>query len=545
MGRRLTPRYNPWPRVLNSAIITHRKMTRQPFNPDLIRTPAQEPFPRLPTGPMTVSQVTTLVKRAIETNLPATLYVVGEMSNFKRHAGGHLYFTLKDSFSEISCVMWRSAAEKLKFAPADGMEVIATGGVEVFERAGRYQLYVRKLEPRGIGALELAFRQLCEKLAKEGLFDEVRKRPIPRFPRRIALVTSPTGAAIADMLRTIERRYPCVEVLLFPVRVQGEGAAREIAAAVRTLNASAASLGGIDLMIVGRGGGSLEDLWAFNEEVVARAIYASRIPIISAVGHEIDVTIADLVADVRAATPTAAAELAVPVLEEVVLHLDAHELGLRRCLRSRLDLLGARLDGVRHRSAIAEPLVWIRRREQLLDGLQGEIHRGATGRISFQRRRLDRFEPLLQRIAPHRLLRRRAIALRDREHRLRWSVAARLGSLERGLDQNERSLGASSPAYQLPRHGERVTRLAETLAAALRHRFALGQEQCRRQDDLLQAMSYKSVLGRGYSITRVKKARRVVRSVNEVTDDERLVTEVTDGQFESQVVNRRQMELFE
>ncbi|MDO8631193.1 MAG: exodeoxyribonuclease VII large subunit, partial [Phycisphaerales bacterium] len=311
-------------------------MKREPFNPDLIPRRADEHRAAL-AGPLTVSQLTSLIKRAIQDSLPATVHVVGEISNFKRHASGHLYLTLKDAGSELACVMWRADAAKLKFSPEDGLEVIATGGVEVFERAGRYQLYIRRLEPRGVGALELAFRQLCAKLEKEGLFDPRRKKPLPRFPRRIVLVTSPTGAAVADMIRTIERRFPCVHVLVYPVRVQGDGAAAEIASAVRSVNSNAERLGGVDLMIVGRGGGSLEDLWAFNEEIVARAIFASSVPIISAVGHEVDVTIADLAADVRAATPTAAAEIAVPVLDELLSGLGAQELRLVYGVRAKVE----------------------------------------------------------------------------------------------------------------------------------------------------------------------------------------------------------------
>ena len=204
-------------------------MARRPFDPNLIEVPSDEGALAAGRGQLTVSQVTALVKQALESALPRTIHVVGEISNFKRHSSGHLYLTLKDRFSELSCVMWRSAAERLKFSPTDGLEVIATGKIEVFERAGRYQLYIRKLEPRGVGALELAFRQLCEKLSREGLFDEGRKRPIPTYPERIALVTSPTGAALADMLRTIQRRYPCLHVLIHPVRVHGPGAAEEIA----------------------------------------------------------------------------------------------------------------------------------------------------------------------------------------------------------------------------------------------------------------------------------------------------------------------------
>ena len=252
--------------------------------------------------------------------------------------------------------------------------MVATGGIEVFERAGRYQLYVRKIEPRGVGALELAFRQLCEKLERQGLFDPTRKKPLPAYPRRIVIVTSPTGAAIADMIRTIERRYPCVNLLIYPVRVQGSGAAQEIARAVAQVNAHADALGGVDVMIVGRGGGSLEDLWAFNEEIVARALFASNIPVVSAVGHEVDITIADLVADVRAATPTAAAELVVPVLAEAVADIDRFDYRLRRGVASIVKLCRSQLTVLERRRVFREPLLFVRHREQ-----RGSTNRPRTG----------------------------------------------------------------------------------------------------------------------------------------------------------------------
>jgi exodeoxyribonuclease VII large subunit len=396
-----------------------------------------------------------------------------------------------------------------------------------------------------VGALELAFRQLCEKLAKEGLFDRERKRPLPRYPRRLAIVTSPTGAAIADMLRTIERRYPCVEVFLYPVRVQGAEAAGEIAAAIRGLNANRVALGGMDLMIVGRGGGSLEDLWAFNEEVVARAIFASRIPVISAVGHEVDVTIADLVADVRAATPTAAAEMAVPVLDELLADLAAHELRLLRAAGGRVQILSARLEGIGQRRSLREPMELVRRREQFLDERSARLVRLVVERLAGRRRRLDRLEPIVQRIAPHRLLRQRALSVRDFEHRLDRAMARRLADSERSVLRREEPMHQFSPANLVPRARERAERMAGLLSTSVRHRLTLYGEWLRRQDDLLQAMSYRSVLGRGFSITRAKKGRAVVRSTRELTDGQRLVTEVADGQFESQVVNLRQQELFE
>ena len=519
-------------------------MAREPFNPDLIRTPREERAASAP-GPITVSQLTAMVKRAIESALPPTVHVVGEISNFKRHSSGHLYFTLKDRASELSCVMWRSTAAKLKFSPEDGLEIIATGSVEVFERAGRYQLYVRKLEPRGVGALELAFRQLCEKLSQEGLFDERHKRTLPHYPQRIALVTSPTGAVVADMLRTIERRYPCVHLLLYPVRVQGPGAAAEIAKAIGRLNGNAERLGGIDLMIVGRGGGSLEDLWAFNEESVARAIHASRIPIISAVGHEVDVSVSDLVADVRAATPTAAAEIAVPVLDEILADLAAQESRLHRVATGITQLLAARLDGLRQRRAFHEPLVAVHRREQTVDELTNRMHRSLGDRLQNRRRRLDTLQQILQRIAPHTYLRRTAVRLRDVQHRLHWSVTRRLTEAERAMIGSTRRIDRCSPANTVGRLSEEVRRRAETLPALLCHRLSLLNECVRRQEEVLAALCYKSVLGRGFSITRQKKGRKVVRSVGQLADRDRIVTELADGEFESDVVNLNQLELFE
>ena len=496
-------------------------------------------------GPLTVSQVTGLVKRAIETALPATIHVVGEISNFKRHSSGHLYLTLKDRHSELSCVMWRSAAGKLPFTPADGMEVVATGTVEVFERAGRYQLYIRKLEPRGVGALELAFRQLCEKLDKEGLFDESRKRPLPPYPQRIALVTSPTGAAVGDMIRTINRRFPCVSVLVYPVRVQGDGAAGEIAHAIRKINANITALGGIDLMIVGRGGGSLEDLWAFNEEVVARAIFASRIPIISAVGHEVDVTVSDLAADVRAATPTAAAELAVPVLADLLEDITERAGRLFRTLRGMVDVHQVRVANFQSRGPFRDPLRLVHRREQVVDELAGRMHRAVVGRTQTGRAAVERLEPVVQRIAPHLFMMRRAVTLRDVQHRLQWVMTQRLAHLEATATDCTQRLQRSSPATALPRWVDRWKNAAKSLPAAIRGRLAIASRQVLSFEELLAAMSHKSVLGRGFAITRRRRGRKIVRSLGQLKDGERVVTELADGEFESEVVNLRQLELFE
>jgi exodeoxyribonuclease VII large subunit len=255
---------------------------------------------------LTVSEITRRVKQLLEGSF-AGIVVQGELSNFKIHTSGHMYFTLKDESAQIAGVMWRSRVGSLSFVPEDGMKVVVSGRITVYEPRGAYQIDATSMRPLGVGELQAAFEKLKQKLSAEGLFDASRKKPLPEFPQRIGIVTSETGAAFRDMIAVFRRRFPAVTLVLRPTRVQGVGSAQDIADAIAEFN----RFGGMDLLIVGRGGGSLEDLWAFNEEVVARAIAASSIPIVSAVGHEIDFTIADFVADLRAPTPTAAAELAV------------------------------------------------------------------------------------------------------------------------------------------------------------------------------------------------------------------------------------------
>lgn len=265
-----------------------------------------------------VSELTSNIKIILEDSFPA-VWVEGEISNFRNpSSSGHFYFTLKDERSELKCAFFRRNNEKIKFSIKDGMHVICSGRVGVYEKRGEYQLSVMGMEPKGIGALQLAFEQLKERLFKEGLFDESRKRPIPLVPNRIGVVTSPTGAAIRDVLHVLKKRFSNVEVIINPVKVQGDGAKEEIAAAIKDFN----TLNNVDVMIVGRGGGSIEDLWAFNEEMVVRAIYDSKIPVISAVGHEIDWTISDFVADLRAPTPSVAAELVIAKKSELIERLD-------------------------------------------------------------------------------------------------------------------------------------------------------------------------------------------------------------------------------
>lgn len=266
-----------------------------------------------PQNIFSVTDLTRKIKGTLEEGF-SRIAVQGELSNFKHHSSGHLYFTLKDEHAQIQCVMWRSRVPALSVTPQDGMKMIARGNVTVYEVRGNYQLDVASLQLLGAGELQIAFERLKQKLAAEGLFDQDHKKPLPQFPQRIGIVTSPTGAAIQDIINIINRRFPSTELILCPVKVQGIGAAEEIASAIDDFN----NFGAVDVILVGRGGGSLEDLWAFNEEIVARSIYHSSIPVVSAVGHEIDFTIADFVADLRAPTPSAAAELIVPDRREII-----------------------------------------------------------------------------------------------------------------------------------------------------------------------------------------------------------------------------------
>ncbi len=517
-------------------------MSTAPRHDDSTGDPKQREF-RQPV--LTVSAVTALVKNAITDGLPGTVHVVGEISNFKRHSSGHLYFTLKDEASELACVMWRSSAGKLLFQPADGMEALTTGYVDVFERAGRYQLYVRKIEPRGTGALELAFRQLRQKLAAEGLFDPKHKKPLPAYPRRVAVVTSPTGAAVRDIVQTLARRYPCADVLLYPVAVQGAGAARQIADAVSELNRRRGELGGIDVMIVGRGGGSLEDLWAFNEEPVARAIFASAIPVVSAVGHEVDVTISDLVADLRAATPTAAAELVAPDRAEVMALIDRYSATLQRTLAHRMDVARLELAAQLRRRALAEPLAVVQRREQIVDELGARLPRTLLRRMGQLRERLRHFEAVVQRIQPQTYMLRLERRVAEGHGRLRWAVGQRLATSERRLATGGSALSVASPGHRLQRLGDRVSHVAGRLDQLLGHRMTTARNRLEGDAARLSALSYRSTLERGFSITRLKKGRHVVRDPSQVRDEDRLVTETAEGEFESRVVNRSQLELFE
>lgn len=311
-----------------------------------------------------VSQVNTYIKEMMEADgLLTGLCIRGELSNYKKYPSGHHYFTLKDGQSAIRCVMFRSYASRLRFRPENGMMVLAAGRITVYPRDGAYQLYCVSMSPEGAGDLSVAFEQLKKKLSAEGLFDEEHKKPLPKYPHRVAIITSEAGAAVHDMLRVLNHRYPLAEVKLLPVRVQGAAAPGEIADAIDYANRYQVA----DLIITGRGGGSMEDLWAFNEEIVARAIYRSQIPVISAVGHEPDVTIADYVADVRAATPSNGAELATPDKEELLEQIEVCKNRMAKAMEQRLKLLSDQLERCKNARVLQSPMMYFEDRQMHLD----------------------------------------------------------------------------------------------------------------------------------------------------------------------------------
>ena len=356
---------------------------------------------RTETTILTPTQVGQYIKGFMDRDrVLSGLLVRGEISNYKMYPSGHHYFTLKDGEGALRCVMFRGDAASLRFRPQNGMQVIAAGRVTVFPRDGQYQLYCVRLTPEGAGDLHVAFEQLKEKLAREGLFDREHKKPVPQFPKTIALVTSPAGAAVRDMLRILGARWPMAQIKVLPVRVQGEGAAEEIAAAIRWANWQRAA----DLIITGRGGGSMEDLWAFNEEAVARAIYDSEIPVISAVGHEPDVTIADFVADLRAATPSNAAELAVPDQNEVYGALLHHRERLRGGMVYRLAQYRQRLDRAAGSRAMTEPASYFQNKRLLLDYQSRRLVHGLDRSVSAQKERLARLAASLDAMSPLKVL---------------------------------------------------------------------------------------------------------------------------------------------
>jgi len=434
-----------------------------------------------------IKELNRYIKLKLESDpLLGDIWLRGEISNFTHHSSGHMYFTLKDSDSRLKCIMFASHNRSLPFIPKEGMKVIARGNVSVYERDGNYQFYVTAMQPDGIGSLYLAYEQLKKKLEGEGLFDQTRKRPIPKFPRAIGVITSPTGAAVRDVIITLQRRHPSVPVIVCPVLVQGAGAAPAIVKAIEFMNRMAET----DVLIVGRGGGSLEELWAFNEEAVARAIARSAIPVISAVGHETDYTIADFVADLRAATPTAAAELAVPHIGELRAHTERMEQRLAQAVRHNVRIRCEKLERIRRSPFFVHP------RRYLLD----------------QAQRLDRLQERLTTLAGRK-------AERNRE---------RLARLQSALSVHHPGNAAAAAAEKRAMLGRR---LETAMAMQLKERKFQLASSIRQLD----ALSPLKVMARGYSLVYDENERKLIRTVNDVQPGDLIKVQLTDGQLDCHI----------
>jgi len=440
-----------------------------------------------PARALTIREITRLIKNKLEGDPGLQdVWLRGEISNFTLHSSGHMYFTLKDENARLKCIMFASYNQRLPFAPKNGMKVLARGGVSVYERDGQYQFYATAMQPDGIGSLYLAFEQLKRKLEEEGLFRPEAKRALPLYPRTVGVITSPTGAAVRDILITLERRNPGVHVLLYPVSVQGTGAAPSIVKAIREMN----ELGAADVLIVGRGGGSLEELWAFNEEVVARAIRASAIPVISAVGHETDFTISDFAADIRAATPTAAAELAVRHIGE---------------LRQELAHLEQRMSG-----ALGRGLA--RAKERWQHAARSPYFTQPRRSLLVQAERLDRLKEALR------------YRIRAEQSRAQERVTRLAGRLQ-----------AVNPRQQIVHARQRVTAASKGLELAMN---AIARDKASRFGSLvrqLDALSPLKVMARGYSLAYDEQEKKLIRSVNEVQPGDLIRLRLTDGKLDCQI----------
>lgn len=436
----------------------------------------------------TVSRLNREARAVLEGNFPL-LWVEGEISNLARPRSGHIYFSLKDEFAQVRCAMFRMRVGNLRFTPQDGMHVTARVRVGLYEPRGDYQLQVEHMEEAGDGALQRAFEALKQRLAAEGLFDSARKRALPALPKCIGVVTSPSGAAIRDILTVLRRRFPAIPVVIYPTAVQGEGAANEIAAQIRL----AGKRNECDVLIVGRGGGSLEDLWAFNEEAVARAIYESPLPVVSAVGHEVDVTISDFVADVRAATPSAAAELLSPDRDEWLYALQRIGQRLERSLRQQLRLRRQKIEWLQKR--LRDPARQLMQKAQRLDELEQRLHtaqrnllRHLQARLATDTARLQRHNPL-ERLKQHRQKQQQLTV------RLRQAMQQHLKQLQLKLASQLHALEAISPLATLSR-GYAIVQEAQS------------GRVIRRSDEVKKGDTLHTLLHQGELICRVEEVRK-------------------------------------
>jgi len=427
----------------------------------------------------TVSQLTQEIKDLLEGYF-LDIWVEGEVSNVRIPPSGHIYFTLKDQESQMRAIIFKQQARSLRFIPEDGLHIVCRGRISLYEPRGEYQLILQYMEPKGVGALQIAFEQLKNRLEAEGLFDSERKRSLPLVPRRIGIVTSPSGAAIRDMLQIIQRRFPNVEILICPVRVQGVESPLEIAQAIRDLNA----FGDIEVIIVGRGGGSLEDLWAFNDERVARAIYESRIPIISAVGHEMDFTIADFVADMRAPTPSAAAELVVREKAELLRLIQSLNLRMMGCMRQYLEFFSGRIDQAGR--GLIDPRKRMERVWERLNELSRRLSAGAYQLV--------------------------------------------IGSQNRTNSLKEKLL-YRNPHEKAEGYGLRVSQLTKELSGAIQQIMGGRENQVKQLVSNLDNLSPLAILKRGYSITRKYPSDKIVKDALAVVRGEKVRVKLYRGEI--------------
>ena len=453
---------------------------------------------------ISVTQLTRYIKYKIDNDVHLQeVFLKGEISNFKAHSRGHFYFTLKDETSRINAIMFASSTKGLKFTPQDGMKVLVTGKISVFEANGGYQIYVNDMLEDGVGNLYIAFEQLKKKLETEGLFDPTIKKPIPKIPNRIGVVTAPTGAAIKDIISTIKRRWPLCEVLLFPSLVQGEAAAEDI---VKQINR--AQEYNLDTLIVGRGGGSIEDLWPFNEEIVARAIYSCPIPVISAVGHEIDFTIADFVADLRAPTPTGAAEMAVPQIGDVSNYLNQLKIRLNKSISTKINHDRQILDSIRNKYIFSNPLTIYQTKEMLFDSIIDRLKFSMTNNINKYSNRLNTIKSSYIFTNPESIYKDYFVEVNDLEKRLTYSLKNIVNIKEKELLKIKSSYILSNPYKLLDNKSNKLLNLVSKL----------------------DPLSPLKTIERGFSI--VKKDNKIINSVKDIKKKDILELELRDGKVE-------------
>ncbi|RDU35173.1 exodeoxyribonuclease VII large subunit [Neobacillus piezotolerans] len=442
---------------------------------------------------VTVTALTKYIKRKFDADPHLQdIFIKGEISNLKQHSSGHIYLTLKDERSRILAVMFAGNARAMKFAPENGMKVIVRGEISVYEASGQYQVYIKEMKPDGIGELFLAYEQLKKKLEAEGLFRRDRKKPLPPFPKTIGIITSPTGAAIRDIITTIKRRYPIGKMIVYPALVQGDNAGKSIAEAIRKANMA----GDIDVLIVGRGGGSIEELWAFNEEQVARAIFSSAIPVISAVGHETDFTISDYVADLRAPTPTGAAELAVPHIEELLERVLQRQTRLIRAMKERLSFQKGRFERIQRSYAFRYPRRLYEQKLEQLDRLTENLYRGA-GRLAL---------------------------VKEEQY----------GNLARRLKRN-------NPVQLLSQAGQRHERSEKELLRAM-NQILLGKKaEFGRALASFEALNPLKIMERGYSLAYTED-NRLIKQIGQVERNDRVTIQLTDGSLLCRIEDKREVD---